>query len=513
MVTLDAGPLVLMGKERIMKHRVLLLIVPLLGLLAALSLLPYQVDDAYISYRYAANIAAGLGPVYNPEDPPVEGFTSPLWILLLGAGAAVFGREALPWIGPILGISAYLALLILFLRSRREEPPFPRLLTLGLLALWPGLVFYAATGMEMLLLTLCVLCVHGAAMGLLPGRMGMTAAVLALWIRPEGAWLVVSLFGASLFRSGFRGLFSRSFLRLPFGLVLGGVALLAARWRVFGGFLPNTYYAKTPSWAEGLAYLGDFLIRWPGGLLLILALAGGIRGSLRHRGFLGAGLAWLLAPVVAGGDWMPHQRFLLPAVLLLLLSAGGAFSSSPLWLRRSASVLGLLLLWPLLTGNLEMIRQARISHDHLSVRERTLAEWIKGQGIASVASVDIGVLGFRSDARIVDVVGLTDPVVARSPGGHLTKKFNLDHLFLRLRPEALILRSTIPPRLENDRLSRCRPGSEIEARIFMDNRLLSDYRLIMSLEIRSMPRQSKLLFMRRGHPLAAEGQEVSRQFF
>lgn len=132
---------------------------------------------------------------------------------------------------------------------------------------------------------------------------------------------------------------------------------------------------------------------------------------------------------------------------------------------------------------------------------------------ASVTAVDIGMLGFYTDSRIVDLVGLTDPVVAHSPGGHLNKKFNLDHLFVRHRPEALILRSTIRPEIENNRLIRCRPGSEIEGRILMDKRLLSDYRLMMSLEIKSMPRQAKLLFMRRDHALAGQGTEVTRQLF
>ena len=39
-------------------------------------------DDAMIAMRYAKSIAAGLGPVYNPGER-VEGYTGPLWVLLL----------------------------------------------------------------------------------------------------------------------------------------------------------------------------------------------------------------------------------------------------------------------------------------------------------------------------------------------------------------------------------------------------------------------------------------------
>ncbi|MGZ3443285.1 MAG: hypothetical protein ACXVDD_27380, partial [Polyangia bacterium] len=43
----------------------------------------YVKDDAYIEYRYATNAAHGHGLVYNVGDPPVEGFTSFLWTVLL----------------------------------------------------------------------------------------------------------------------------------------------------------------------------------------------------------------------------------------------------------------------------------------------------------------------------------------------------------------------------------------------------------------------------------------------
>src|SRR6188508_2049644 len=40
-------------------------------------------DDALISLRYAYNLHAGFGLVWNPgEGPPVEGYTNPLWTLI-----------------------------------------------------------------------------------------------------------------------------------------------------------------------------------------------------------------------------------------------------------------------------------------------------------------------------------------------------------------------------------------------------------------------------------------------
>ena len=41
----------------------------------------FVTDDAYISLRYADNLAAGHGFVWNPGGPRVEGFINPLLVL------------------------------------------------------------------------------------------------------------------------------------------------------------------------------------------------------------------------------------------------------------------------------------------------------------------------------------------------------------------------------------------------------------------------------------------------
>src|SRR5512136_1664659 len=45
-------------------------------------------DDAYIHYRFAENLATGHGFAFNPDEP-TPGSTSPLWVLLLAAGEIV----------------------------------------------------------------------------------------------------------------------------------------------------------------------------------------------------------------------------------------------------------------------------------------------------------------------------------------------------------------------------------------------------------------------------------------
>ena len=46
-------------------------------------------DDAMISMRYARNLAEGHGLVWNGSEPPVEGFTNFLWVLVMAAAHAL----------------------------------------------------------------------------------------------------------------------------------------------------------------------------------------------------------------------------------------------------------------------------------------------------------------------------------------------------------------------------------------------------------------------------------------
>src|SRR5215831_18915345 len=43
----------------------------------------WLIDDAGISFAYARNLAAGHGLVAQPGSTPVEGFSNPLWTLLV----------------------------------------------------------------------------------------------------------------------------------------------------------------------------------------------------------------------------------------------------------------------------------------------------------------------------------------------------------------------------------------------------------------------------------------------
>ena len=66
-------------------------------------------EDAFISFRFARNLVEGYGLVWNPGEPPVEGYTNFLWLML----AALLLRLGLdPVIGSqVWGVAASLVTL------------------------------------------------------------------------------------------------------------------------------------------------------------------------------------------------------------------------------------------------------------------------------------------------------------------------------------------------------------------------------------------------------------------
>ena len=81
-------------------NRLGLLVIVIPALFVSAVNLHVSYDDAFITYRYAYNLASGNGFVYNPGEWYM-GITAPLYGLLLGALGWIFGLDAIPLLGPI----------------------------------------------------------------------------------------------------------------------------------------------------------------------------------------------------------------------------------------------------------------------------------------------------------------------------------------------------------------------------------------------------------------------------
>src|SRR5436309_9511779 len=171
----------------------------LLGLAHMLTLW-FVSDDAFISYRYARNLAGGIGLVYNPGER-VEGYSNFLWTLIASLVIRAGGRPEL-WM-PALGVVCSLATLGLVMAAMRRRGASP-LLAGAILAANPAFAAYATSGLETALFTLLVTSATLAAAALAPGDSFRSRPLLgsafllglASLTRPEGALVtacVVSL--------------------------------------------------------------------------------------------------------------------------------------------------------------------------------------------------------------------------------------------------------------------------------------------------------------------------------
>src|SRR5579864_7564678 len=128
--------------------RYLPLVAALAAFAARVATGPHPIDDAYITFRYARNLADGLGLVYNPGEW-VLGTTAPLWALVLSLGYRL-GLTDLPWLATLLSaICDAATAVVLVLLSRRLGWPLPAAVLVGLAwAFNPMSIAFATGGME-----------------------------------------------------------------------------------------------------------------------------------------------------------------------------------------------------------------------------------------------------------------------------------------------------------------------------------------------------------------------------
>jgi len=102
-------------------------------------------DDAFITYRYAKNTADGHGSTWNPGEPPTEGYTNFLFVMIL----APFIKMGLDPLAAARGISLLAAMglfFLCFLLGRMREG------LSRLQALLAALAFIAGTRTDLLIM-------------------------------------------------------------------------------------------------------------------------------------------------------------------------------------------------------------------------------------------------------------------------------------------------------------------------------------------------------------------------
>jgi hypothetical protein len=297
----------------------------------------YMTDDAFISFRYARNLADGHGPVWSPGDR-VEGYTNFGLILLMG-GAMKLG------IAPddssrMIGLAASLAMLALVpLLTAQLRPALSRswwgvsLAGMAALAINPGFALWTFAGLETPLVAALLMAAITAHLYEERTRryrfISPPLFLAAALVRPDAIvfWAITAAFRSlSLVRVRNR----ESALATATDLAAWG-ALFALpfgiywlwRWNYYGDFFPNTYYLKADHsrvMAErGWDYTRSFISTYSVWLcaLAVVPIWRELRSAFRPVTYLAVLLIlWGAYIVDSGGDWMPYFRFFLPVLPL-----------------------------------------------------------------------------------------------------------------------------------------------------------------------------------------------------
>lgn len=490
-----------------MKVRLLVLVPALAAVGVRLATGPHPIDDAYITFRYARNLADGLGLVYNPGEW-VLGTTAPLWALILGA-AYHTGLTDLPWVATVVSAicDAATAVLLVGLARRIGWQPLGAALVGLAWALNPMSIGFATGGMETSLFVLLAL----AALTLASTRrLAVPAALmsgLATLVRPEGALLAAVVLGWTLLVRRRQIVAACVAAGVPIGAT--GLLLLLR----YGSPLPHSMAAKQvaylPAWPmENLAALliQAGLPGWSTYLLAALPSAVGLllaglgvatliilsrhglirmhRDAIPWQPFAAFGALYFAFYVVAGLRGVRlFPWYLVPTEPFYLLGAAAGLarlrSSNYAWLAAA------LVLWqlpainwhaPFLPAGEDLAREDL----YLTVGNRLAASL---PADAVVAAPEIGALGYASNLRVLDTVGLVSPAAVA---------------YYPLPADQFVTDSAIPAKLIDDR----QPDAVVTLDVFAERSLLPDpafqrsYRLEMQYPASVWQSQELLLFRR-----------------
>lgn len=430
-----------------------------LALVAALVLLAlhawwfgsWMIDDAGITFAYARNLAEGHGLVAQPGAPPVEGYSNPLWTLLVAAlyGVGAFSVTLTPKVVAFLLTSVVVGLMFRDLRMGGRST-FSLTIPLVTLAACTPFVIWTMSGLENALLAALVAlaCANTLASvrdeASATGRdatAGVLSALLAL-TRPDAIVYLgahaVSVATIEWTRGA--GVVGRTIRRwvtqvATFAPVFG--SYFAFRVFYFGDVVPNTYHAKQkPSPGDLLSpgklfdliesATGDFAWLVPffvvGALGLVLVQR---RLPLRLI-VLGAYLAVATACyLVMPPDWMGEFRFATAFFPLLFWTvtelAGSAAPVVGQRVQRAFRVAVVLFVaQALVVFSARSLAFQSNPPVPLSAIQRYGAEGFAR--LASIAQVpnpsiltsDLGGMLLDSRLRVVDLAGLCDRTVARA---------------------------------------------------------------------------------------------------
>jgi hypothetical protein len=399
-------------------------LIPLLVLVAARivawAALPFASEDAYITFRYARNLASGHGLVYNPGQR-VFGFSSLPWTLWVSLGIALV-RDPVTWTRLTAVAGDVLSLLLVGrMIERGAAGPAGTGRTAAtcftfFFAAWPYFPFVTVSCMEnSVMLSLVALLAVMARRG--NPATGPLLGLLALW-RPEGLACAAVL-----------ALAARNRDRVVGAAILA--AALAWLTAYFGSPVPQSVIAKAGVYGTPGPWAGRFWWAWA----VPLRLPGATAGEARQLGVLSV----LIGPALLAGApalWRIRSSALAGAVgaclvvwagyaalgvayfyWYLLLPLAGVVAVAAVGLPRLVrgwSVYASVALLALTTwADAYPLYVGRAQNEYYAFAKTSQFLRASARPGEKALLEPIGMIGYNCPLVILDETGLVSPVVAR----------------------------------------------------------------------------------------------------
>lgn len=428
------------------------------------------VDDAFITYRYTANLVLGNGLVYNTGEL-VLGTTTVGYTLWLAPLAWLFGWQAIPTISLMLNTLSLAIALLFYIQIGRSifNNNLAGVMAGFALILSNRTLLASAGGMETalfhLLVTSSIYCLIRKRWYLACGF----ASLLPL-VRPEGVFFVsfVGLF--VLWQYLNKSISLRQLMRLGILSAFLSVAYLATMWFVYGDIVPHSVRAKSAGlypipvsttvrqmmqfyaeywipYYEGITGTSNF-VRMGALLTLILTLIGGI-WLARKQPVLSLVLAMQLTLSLFFGlsatllfEWyygLIHPFLMLnfiAGLYVVITSLLRRLSLTQKATQRYITIVMILVLFLptfiVLLGLLQ-VRLPQYPYVPPNHRERLETFYVVSEAInpllddtTTIAAPEIGVIGFvMIDKPILDSAGLVSPIAVLDLPVPIEKRVNL----------------------------------------------------------------------------------------
>lgn len=425
----------------------------------------FTLEDAYITFRYSANLISGKGFVFNPGEH-VLGTTTPLQTLILALFAYPFGPRAVPEVAavimPIFGLSA--GLVLYFALVRRNVPVSAAALGMAFLYANIAVIRTGIGGMETPLALLLMAAGLWALISERPVATGILCGLLVL-CRIDGLIWVMLIFGAASLKSKKAVLLQGA----VFALTLLPWIIFATLY--FGSPVPNSMLAKgvvRPGMAHALSdpmriiryaqwFVSGTGVGWGGRLWLWMpALVFGAWHAFRRGLGIIAVYPLVYSVLMYLGRAPRYEWYLLPITFVSMPMAaiglyeiyrtvtGRVLRLSP----RTASYAGAIFMIAVLVGYCSlgvpvMLNRLNLAQQNEDQFRREVGLWLRENTppTASVAMEAIGYQGFFSERRVIDMAGLVTPRAIEFKRRTRQNGQIFDWVLRDFKPDYIVLRS------------------------------------------------------------------------